>query len=44
MLCTAGLKCGDIIVKFDGIEVNSIDQINAIKEKHKVGDTIEVVI
>ncbi len=42
--CTAGLKCGDIIVKFDGIEVNSIDQINAIKEKHKVGDTIEVVI
>ncbi|HCW03291.1 MAG TPA: deoxyribonuclease HsdR [Clostridium sp.] len=42
--CTAGLKCGDIIVKFDGEEVKSIDEINAIKEKHKVGDSIEVVI
>lgn len=42
--CTAGLKCGDIIVKFDGVKVNSADEINAIKEKHKAGDTVEVVI
>lgn len=42
--CTAGLECGDIIVKFDGVKVNSIDEINAIKEKHKLGYSIDVVI
>lgn len=42
--CTAGLECGDIIVKFDGVEVNSTDEINALKAKHQAGDSIEVVI
>lgn len=38
----AGIKTGDVIVEFDGKEVSTIDDINEIKNAHKVGDTIKV--
>ena len=37
-----GIKTGDVIVEFDGKEVSTIDDINEIKNAHKVGDTIKV--
>lgn len=40
----AGIKTGDIITKFDGKTVKSVDEINELKVKHKPGDTIAVVV
>ncbi len=37
-----GIKPGDVIVKFDGKKIENVDQINAIRDEHKVGDEIEV--
>lgn len=39
-----GIKVGDIIVKFDGKTVKSIDEINQIKSKHAIGDKVEVEV
>lgn len=39
----AGLKSGDIIVKFDGKDVYTMDELNEIKNSKKVGDKVEVV-
>lgn len=39
-----GIKAGDVIVKFDGEAIENVDQINAIRDEHKVGDKIEVVV
>ena len=36
----AGIKVGDIIVKFDGKTVKTIEEINKIKSKHAIGDKI----
>lgn len=38
----AGLKIGDIIIKADGKEVKTMDELNAIKNAHKVGDTMNL--
>ncbi len=38
----AGLQTGDIILTVDGIEVNTMNKINAIMIKHRVGDKVEV--
>lgn len=40
----AGIKVGDIIVKFDGKAVKSVDEINKLKNKHAIGDKVEVEI
>lgn len=40
----AGLKAGDIITKADGTEVDSVEKLNEIKNKHNVGDTMELTI
>ncbi|MBR6959098.1 MAG: trypsin-like peptidase domain-containing protein, partial [Clostridiales bacterium] len=40
----AGLRNGDRIVKMDGIAINETDDIIVIRDKHKVGDTIEFEI
>ena len=40
----AGLKAGDIIIKADGTEVDSVEKLNEIKNKHNVGDTMELTI
>lgn len=39
-----GIKAGDVILKFDGKEVKSIDEINGIRDDHKVGDKIEIEV
>ncbi len=39
-----GIRPGDVIVKFDGKDVKSIDNINEIKDNHKVSDEIKVVV
>ena len=38
----AGLKMYDIILTFDGVQVTTLDEIEAIKKKHKVGDKVQV--
>ena len=40
----AGIKVGDIIVKADGKTVSSYNELNTIKNSHKIGDTIEIVV
>ena len=40
----AGLKANDIITKFDGQKVTSVEDINKIKETKEAGDTVEVVV
>ncbi len=39
-----GIKPGDVIIKFDGEKIENVDQINTIRDEHKVGDKIEVVV
>ena len=39
----AGIQAGDIIIKFDGQSVSTMDELTAIKDTKKVGDTVEVV-
>lgn len=36
-----GIKAGDVIVKVDGQEIHSVDDINTIRDEHKVGDQLE---
>ena len=38
----AGLQSGDIITAVDGIEVSTAEELNAQKNTHSAGDTIEV--
>lgn len=40
----AGLRVGDIIVKADGKEVKTMDELNAIKNEHSIGDEISLTI
>lgn len=40
----AGLKIGDIIIKADGKEVKTMDELNDIKNSHNIGDTITLTI
>ena len=40
----SGLKEGDIIQKFDGKSIKTVEEINKIKSTHKSGDTVSVVI
>lgn len=40
----AGIKVGDIIQKFDGKSVSSVNDINTLKSKHKSGDVISIVV
>lgn len=40
----AGIQTDDIITKFDGVTVKSVDDINTTKNKHKVGDIVSVEV
>lgn len=40
----SGIKAGDVITEVDGKKVGSVDDINEIKNAHKIGDTIKVKI
>ncbi len=39
-----GIKKGDVIIKCDGQQVKSIDEINEIRDTHAVGDKLEIVV
>lgn len=40
----AGLKIGDVIVKADGKDVKTMDELNEIKNSHKIGETMTLVV
>ena len=40
----AGLKVSDIITHINGTKVKTIDELNAVKNKCKIGDTVELTI
>ncbi len=40
----AGLQIGDIIIKADGEEVKTMNELNKIKNKHQIGDEMTVTI
>lgn len=40
----AGLRVGDIIIKADDTTVKDMDELNAVKNKHKVGDSMTLTI
>lgn len=40
----AGIKAGDVITEVEGKKVQSVDDINEIKNTHKIGDKITVKI
>lgn len=40
----AGIHSGDVIVKFDGKAVKTIDELNSLKSTHKAGDTVTIQI
>ena len=40
----SGLQSGDIIIKADGKDVKTMDELNEIKNTHKIGDTITLKI
>lgn len=40
----AGIKPGDVIVKADGKEVKTMNELNEIKNKHNIGDTMNLTI
>ncbi len=39
-----GILTGDVILKFDGKDIKSVDEINTIRDEHKVGDKIVVTV
>lgn len=40
----AGLKAYDIITEFDGKEIKTMDELNEIKNSHKIGDTVSLKV
>jgi|GEM_PF-285819 len=40
----AGIQAGDVITKFDGKKVTSVDELNTIKSQHNAGDVIKVEV
>ena len=38
----AGIKAGDVIVKFDGKSVSTMNELNNIKNSKNIGDTVEI--
>lgn len=40
----AGIQPGDVIIKCDGVVTENIDQINAQRDTHKVGDTMTITV
>ena len=41
---TAGLQSGDVIVKMDGTNITSMQELSAVKKSHSAGDTVKVEI
>ena len=40
----AGLKVGDVIIEADGTKITTMDELNEIKNKHKVGDIMTLKV
>lgn len=40
----AGIKPGDVIIKAEGKEIKTMDELNEEKNKHQIGDTISIVV
>ena len=40
----AGLKVGDVIIEADGTKITTMDELNEVKNKHKVGDKMTLKI
>ena len=40
----ANIQAGDVITKVDGKTVTTMDEVNSIKNTHKIGDTIEITL
>ena len=40
----AGIQSGDIIIKADGKEIKNMDELNEIKNTHKIGETMTLTI
>lgn len=40
----AGIKVGDLITSADGTKIQSMNELNNIKENKKIGDTLTLVI
>ena len=40
----AGLKIGDVFIEADGTKIKTMDELNEIKNKHKVGDKMTLKI
>ena len=40
----AGLKVGDVIIKADGKEIKTMDELNEIKNSHNIGDEMKLTV
>lgn len=40
----AGLRVGDKILKFEGYDIETVHQVNYLKEQRKIGDTVTMVV
>ncbi len=40
----AGLKIGDVIIEADGKKITTMDELNEIKNSHKIGDEMKVKV
>ena len=40
----AGIKPGDVIIEADGTKISSMDDLNKIKNSHKIGDEMKIKV
>lgn len=40
----AGIKIGDVIIEADGKKITTMDELNEIKNSHKIGDDIKIKV
>lgn len=40
----AGIKAGDLIFEFDGKKVTNMNELNALKNEHKIGDEVSLKV
>ncbi len=40
----AGMKKGDVLVELDGTKIKGMSDLDAVKKKHKAGDTVSAVV
>ena len=40
----AGIKAGDVIIKADGKDIKTMNELNSIKNEHQIGETMTVTV